>query len=353
MREIMTGRDIGTTIDFRTQRTYEARHPWPADTTVSAGRGVVFLRNAKEGEPGSYATLFMEVYPPGASFIRGEGVAPETCEDAAWAKYQLALNCSDGSGSHNWEPRKYRNGAGFCSRCNTFGSEVFTGEQLGQLCRICGTGTTYHWEQDKAGGEMSFLCKDHYKDHRPEPSEEDGSPLAALLNSLASDLNNKPTRESETDTMSSESAPLPLDLPEGNLALAVKAAPRVTVEDLAFARINFAESELWIQMLRLINTHGIPADTDPEIRGWAEMSFRLNEDTHKARQLRAGNIARAECMETNRRLGPLETVLSMVNLYRLLQSFHLTGVEVRLPDNEAALERFILQGTVYAAPQKE
>lgn len=167
--------------------------------------------------------------------------------------------------------------------------------------------------------------------------------------------NNELTSESEKNTMPSETAPapLPLNLPEEKLILAVKAAPQIAVEDLAFARINFAESELWIQVLRLINTHGIPAGTDHEIRKWAEMSFRLNEDTHKARQLRAGNIARAECMEINRRLGPLETVLSLINLYRLLQSFHLNGVTVRLPDNDTVLDRFILHGTAAVEPKEE
>lgn len=163
MRDLMSRGDIGNTIDFRTRGSYEARHPWPAETIVSAGGGIVFVRNAPEGEPRSYSTLFMEVYPPGAAFIRGEGKDEAACEDAAWAKYQLALNCSDGSGSHDWEPRKYRNGAGFCSRCSTFGSKVFTGEQLGQLCRDCGAGTTWHMEKD--GEEVVWLCKEH----APEP----------------------------------------------------------------------------------------------------------------------------------------------------------------------------------------
>lgn len=187
MREIMTGRDICTTIDFRGQGTYEARHPWPAETIVSAGGGVVFRRNAKPGEPGSYTTLFMEVYPPGAAFIRGEGEAPESCEEVAWTKYQVALHCSDGSGAHDWEARSYRNGAGFCSRCNTFGSQVFTGEQLGQLCKICGAGTTYHWHKDEATGAEVFLCEEHYVEHKPARRTPSDHPLGQLFDSLLDD----------------------------------------------------------------------------------------------------------------------------------------------------------------------
>lgn len=163
MREIMTGRDIGTSIDFRSLGEYEARHPWPAETIVSAGLGVVFTRSAATGKRSTYSTPFMEVYPPGASFIRGEGGTPAACEDAAWAKYQLALHCSDGSATHDWEPRGYRNGAGFCSRCSTFGSKIFSGEQLGQFCNVCGTGTTYHAESD--GETTVWLCEEH----APEP----------------------------------------------------------------------------------------------------------------------------------------------------------------------------------------
>jgi hypothetical protein len=188
MRELITNRDIGSTIDFRAgfskQGGYEAKHPWPAETVVSAGNGIVFRRNAKEGEPRSYSTLFMEVYPPGASFIRGEGKSPEDCEEAAWAKYQLALNCSDRSGTHNWEARGYQNGAGFCSRCNTFGSQVFTGEQLGQLCKICGAGTTYHSQKDQSTGAEEFLCEEHYEEHKPARRTPSDHPLAQWLDSL-------------------------------------------------------------------------------------------------------------------------------------------------------------------------
>ncbi|WP_371793098.1 hypothetical protein OG285_32735 [Streptomyces sp. NBC_01471] len=184
MREIMTCQDTGTTIDFRSQGPCEVRHPWPAETAVCAVSGVVLIRNAKEGERTSYTMLFMEVYPPEAAFIRGEGATPEACEDTAWAKYQRALNCSDGSGSHNWEARGYRNGAGFCSRCGTFGSQIITSEQLDQFCRVCGTGTTYHRDTDNAAGTTTFLCEERYKTHKPTCHFSHDRPLAQLLAAL-------------------------------------------------------------------------------------------------------------------------------------------------------------------------
>ncbi|MET9661154.1 hypothetical protein [Streptomyces sp. NPDC006510] len=184
MREIMTGRDIGNRISFRGHGTHIALHPWPDETVVSAGKGVVFRRDPKPGEPATYTTLFMEVYPPGAAFIRGEGVTPQECENSAWTQYRLALDCSDGSGSHDWETRGYRNGAGFCSRCSTFGSRVFTGEQLGQFCRICDTGTTYHWDTDKAAGTTTFLCEEDCKAYKPARHPSHDRPLAQLLAEL-------------------------------------------------------------------------------------------------------------------------------------------------------------------------
>ncbi|MFI9629279.1 hypothetical protein [Streptomyces sp. NPDC052042] len=161
MKAIITGEDIGTTIDFRSIGPYLARHLWPEETVVSAGHGVVLSHTP--GKPG-YATLFMEVYPPGAAFIRGEGETPEACEDSCWKQYQFALNCTPEraaeNAGHEWEPRGYKNGAGFCKHCGTFSSRIFTGEQLGQFCRDCGVGTTHDWvEQDD--GHYVFLCPEH------------------------------------------------------------------------------------------------------------------------------------------------------------------------------------------------
>lgn len=156
MRSIY-GDELGDTIDFRTVGAYDMAHPWPAETAVSAGRGLVFVRGTKD----SYTTLFMEVYPPGASFIRGEGETPAECENAAWAKYQAALHCPAAEdGAHAWEPRDYVNGAGFCHHCNTFRARCFTGEELGQFCVVCGVGTTY-CNRATDDGSREFFCKEH------------------------------------------------------------------------------------------------------------------------------------------------------------------------------------------------
>lgn len=168
------GEDVGTRIDFRSDiGEVDARHPWPDDTVVSAGRGLVIGRR---GQP-SYRTLFVEVYPPGAAFIRGEGATPQECEDTAWGKYQLALHCTQPDG-HVWEARGYRNGAGFCAHCNTFASEVFTGEQLGQHCHVCGTGTTWHWETHPEG--VRFFCAAHVPAVRQPPEGILGELFAAF-----------------------------------------------------------------------------------------------------------------------------------------------------------------------------
>lgn len=168
------GEDIGTT-DPRTR--YEFRHPWPDETKASSGISGLVLTPT-----GSYQTAFIEVYPPGASFIRGEGKDLAVCEDSAWRHYQAALCCPDTvAGEHTWEARGYRNGAGFCVRCSTFRSEVFTGEHLGQFCHVCGVGTTWDWAPDPENPEKTvFTCEDH-KGQAPDRGR---SGLSALLHAL-------------------------------------------------------------------------------------------------------------------------------------------------------------------------
>lgn len=141
---------IGRTLPLRVRMdgasSYEMQHDWPDETRVSGGRGVVFVRGGE-----NYATPFIEVYPPGAAFIRGEGATLADAEESAWKQYQVALHCP--SGEHEWAPEnrsghRYTNGAGFCKHCGTFKSQAFTGEQLGQFCARCGTGTIWHQEPD-------------------------------------------------------------------------------------------------------------------------------------------------------------------------------------------------------------
>lgn len=110
------------------------RHPWPADAYVQGGGdGIVATRS------GTYRTAFVEVFPKGQGFIRGEGPTIEAAEDAAWVKWQRHSACP----GHEYEARGYTNGAGFCRHCGAFGSKVFTGADLGQHCKVCGAGTTW------------------------------------------------------------------------------------------------------------------------------------------------------------------------------------------------------------------
>lgn len=123
-------------------------YPWPAETYLQGGsKGVVIVRNGQ-----NYTTAFIEAVPPEGGFFRGEGPSLEEAETKAWEKYVASRACAN----HEWEARGYTNGGGFCKHCNTFGSNVFSGEQLGQLCATCNEGTTYINYEDQ------WWCKEHY-----------------------------------------------------------------------------------------------------------------------------------------------------------------------------------------------
>ncbi|MFE6000344.1 hypothetical protein ACFQ6C_26345 [Streptomyces sp. NPDC056454] len=99
--------------------TTPAQHDWPEDVLIQGGEhGVVF------GGPRAYQTAFFEAFP-GDTFLRGEGKTLAEAEDSCWKQYQRFANC-DGSGEHGpYERREYRNGAGFCTKCGTWMSNVF------------------------------------------------------------------------------------------------------------------------------------------------------------------------------------------------------------------------------------
>lgn len=126
---------------------YEVHHDWPIATLLSAGgAGIVLTANGARG------TAFFEatVISP-STFIRGEGDTMREAENAAWSQYQGYIQCP----GHEFEARNYRNGAGFCRRCNMFKSKAFTPEDLGMSCDVCGTPT--YW---CAIGERTF-CEAH------------------------------------------------------------------------------------------------------------------------------------------------------------------------------------------------
>jgi len=133
--------------------------PWPQGLFIQGGKhGVVLVRGGQ-----NYRTAFVEVFPAG-TFIRGEGETIAAAEQSAWEKYQAGLGCE-----HEYEPRSHTNGGGFCKSCGQFGSNVFTGEQLGQFCEVCGVGTTWaHWSPAA-----------YWDDARGFPGPVDPDPAAA------------------------------------------------------------------------------------------------------------------------------------------------------------------------------
>lgn len=94
--------------------TEHARHPWPHDCDIQGGdRGITFTG----GDP--YLTAFFEAFP--GTFLRGEGPTIADAEDACWVQFQKMEACEHGP----FERRHYTNGAGFCTVCGTWFSNIF------------------------------------------------------------------------------------------------------------------------------------------------------------------------------------------------------------------------------------
>jgi hypothetical protein len=125
---------------------YELRHEWPEDCFVQGGHSGVVLGNATK--PG-YKTAYFEAFPD--VFIRGEGPTLEEAEDVCWAKYERQTSCP----GHEYEPRGYKNGGGWCKHCNQFKGKVFTPEDLGLKCKDCGVWTYWSRVDD------DFYCELH------------------------------------------------------------------------------------------------------------------------------------------------------------------------------------------------
>ena len=140
------------------ERDVPAQHPWPSETFLQGGeRGVVFV---KSGE--NYETAFVEAHSGTLGFLRGEGATWQEAEDDAWAKAQRIIACP-GPNGHEWEPRGYRNGCGFCKHCGRFASKVFTLEEVGSFCEVCRTPTFWHVEEDG-----TLRCPDHTPHREPD-----------------------------------------------------------------------------------------------------------------------------------------------------------------------------------------
>lgn len=138
----------------------KARHPWPDEAKVQGGDdGVVFTRDP---ERPSYRTAFVEAFiPEPETFLRGEGATIEEAEDAAWAKFTAVQSCP--SGHATFETRGYRNGAGFCTGCGMFQSDVFDVKEVGHPCSVCGAGCFWTNVGD------DWFCKEH----APQRTDDD------------------------------------------------------------------------------------------------------------------------------------------------------------------------------------
>lgn len=131
----------------------DTTQPWPDTITlIQGGSTGIVIRPASRG--GNYGTAFVEVFSPEGGFVRGEGPTITDAEQAAWVKYSKHAACTE----HDYEPRNYRNGAGFCKHCNKFEINVFTPEQLGCFCKVCGVGTFWSRIDD------DMYCEEHAQD---------------------------------------------------------------------------------------------------------------------------------------------------------------------------------------------
>lgn len=129
---------------------FESIHPWPgAELLQAGGKGLVL------SSEGNYTTAFFEAFIDD-TFIRGEGQTLAEAETNAWNKYQAYNKCP----KHEWEPRNYTNGVGFCKNCNKFKSKAFTPEDLGFTCHECKI-PTYYSSSKKEDGSTIFGCEEH------------------------------------------------------------------------------------------------------------------------------------------------------------------------------------------------
>lgn len=173
-----TGLDAGRGRLVARGKGHLTAYAWPVDCPLQAGtNGAVFDKSHPDG---AYNTCFFEAFPRNPStFLRGEGATVADAETAAWQQWQRINACPavQTNGEHRFEARGYRNGGGICADCGLFSSHVFTGEDLGQFCAVCGTATTYTWREDV------FYCRTHRPPSRfarmlAEAAERDGATQA-------------------------------------------------------------------------------------------------------------------------------------------------------------------------------
>ncbi len=144
---------------WRNREGWIPARAWPENCYVQwGGNGVVI---STKDPAGSYTTAFFEAMPKDPrTFIRGEGASVKEAEANAYDKFTRATKC-DG---HEFERRKYRNGAGFCKHCDMFCSNAF--EPIDK-CSVCDTPTNY--SRDKNG---LMYCEEHRSEMKKEDQPE-------------------------------------------------------------------------------------------------------------------------------------------------------------------------------------
>lgn len=145
-----------TVIKMSMSGPWTSPHDYPPGHIQGGEKGIVFSKK------GNYRTAFVEYFPDeNPTMIRGEGPTIEEADADLWEKFIRQESCP----AHEYEPRGYTNGAGFCKHCKRFSSKQFTAEELGQFCRECGVPTGvkegYYYAETK-----DFACEEHKK---PEP----------------------------------------------------------------------------------------------------------------------------------------------------------------------------------------
>lgn len=162
-------------IDLHHHGKRPAQHPWPENFYLQGGEHGVVLG----GKDGGYETAFVEVSTPSnvPGFMRGEGSTIAEAEDAVWAKYQRLTGCP----GHEWEPRSYRNGSGFCKHCGIWASKVIDVRTIGADCAACGSVEQWNDFTRPDTGERVETCKAHTP-HDPDAvwdniKGHDGQPL--------------------------------------------------------------------------------------------------------------------------------------------------------------------------------
>lgn len=144
----------------------EARHPWPEGTYVQGGSKGLVIKH----EGGTYRTAFVEAFPREPdTFLRGEGATVEEAEDACWAKWERIVACPAHPEHGPFEPRMYRNGAGFCTRCGAWFPKVLPEDEPPvTLGEAVGHAMTHHMdalvefaedlEENRGGDGASFVA---------------------------------------------------------------------------------------------------------------------------------------------------------------------------------------------------